>query len=250
MSQYLPPLPRKPITRVSEIYVDESSHTKHRYLVLGGLIATPDRARNLEAAFARARLPELPAGELKWTKVSATKLPAYERVIREFFAASKSPDGPHFHALVVDTTRINDRRFNQGSRELGFNKEVYQLLIKMRRLYQDTLFHVYPDYRSTSTSVEELREILNRGSRAIGKEWDWPYRRVHWRESRDTPCIQVVDLLIGALAFNLNGHHLAADASHAKCSLSDLVVQLSPTLDVTRDTAVRGSFTIWHRQLR
>jgi hypothetical protein len=125
MSQYLPPLPRKPITRVSEIYVDESSHTKHRYLVLGGLIATPDRARNLEAAFARARLPELPAGELKWTKVSATKLPAYERVIREFFAASKSPDGPHFHALVVDTTRINDRRFNQGSRELGFNKEVH-----------------------------------------------------------------------------------------------------------------------------
>lgn len=151
---------------------------------------------------AGARVPELPAGELKWTKVSNTKLSAYQRVVDAFFKENAS-DGPHFHALVVDMKMIDDKRFNGGSRETGFNKEVYQLLIKMGRLYGDTLFHVYPDFRATANGTQELRSILNLGLHKKGDKRDWPYRRVHWRQSDQTPCIQMVDILIGAIAYRL-----------------------------------------------
>lgn len=202
------------------------------------------------AAIASARLPHLPAGEMKWTKVSNSKLPAYLRVVDAFFDVPKRSSGPHFHSLVVDMHRVNDRRFNDGSRDLGFNKEVYQLLMKQRRLYPKSIFHVYPDYRSTPNSPEELRLVLNRGARKSGDNRDWPFRRIHWRQSEDEPCIQLVDILIGALGFQLNGHINAADASPAKRELSLHITERAGIRDIMRDTARAGTFTMWHRQLQ
>lgn len=248
---HLPPPPTRTITKISEVYLDESSQTKHRFLVLGCLVTTPEQIARFEEEVWAARQPELPAGEMKWTKVSTGKFEAYRKVANAFFRASQRDGGPHFHALVVDTKKINDRAFNEGSREIGFNKEVYQLLIKMGRLYRDTLFHVYPDRRATGNNPDELRLILNRGLKAKSNDSrDWPYRRVHWRNSEDSISIQVVDVLIGALAFQLNGHHLAPDASPAKSALAKHIIAMSPITDVMRSTAISGRFTLWHRQLR
>jgi len=30
-----------------------------------------------------------------------------------------------FHSLVVDTSKLRDDLYNEGSRETGFNKEIY-----------------------------------------------------------------------------------------------------------------------------
>lgn len=239
-----------PDLRVTHVYVDETSQTKHRFLVLGCMIAWPEECVDIAQNIAVARLPELPAGELKWTKVSRRMLPAYKRVVDAYFKLSTPIYGPHFHSLVVDTSKLKDGVYNDGSRELGFNKEVYQLLMKLRRLYPNTLYHVYPDHRSTPTTPEELRLVLNRGAKKLGDARDWPFRRVHWRKSDEEICIQVVDLMIGAIAFRLNGHHLAKDASPAKIELSQHILQRAHIVDVTRDTTTRGHFTIWHRQLR
>ncbi len=42
---------------IAEVYIDESSHTNHRYLVLGGIIAGIKDARIASDAIADARLP-------------------------------------------------------------------------------------------------------------------------------------------------------------------------------------------------
>jgi hypothetical protein len=245
-------MPRQPPddAEISNIYIDETSQTKHRYLVLGGMIMPKVGCGEFEEAFRHARLPELPHGEMKWTKVSRSKLPAYQRVVDLFFDRASVETHPHFHSLVVDTLKIDDATYNEGDREAGFNKEVYQLLLKIRRLYREPLFHVYPDYRSTPSSTEELRLIVNRGSAKKGDLRDWPFRRIHFRDSKDEAFLQIVDILIGALAFPLNGHDKAINASQAKCALSDHVIRRAPILDVFRDTTVRGWFTIWHRRLR
>lgn len=78
-------------------------------------------------------MPQLPHGEMKWGKVSNSKINAYGRTVKAFF------DDPafrpfHFHSLVVDTHKVNHNKHNQGSREIGFNKEVYQLASKFARL--------------------------------------------------------------------------------------------------------------------
>ena len=124
----------------AEIYIDKSSHTAHHYLVLGGIIAEINDARIAEEAITKARLPELPAGIMRWTKVSRAKLAAYMRAIDAFFDM-QSRMTLDFHSLVVDTTKQKHGRYNKGSRDIGFNKEVYQLAMKFGRL-DNALLHV------------------------------------------------------------------------------------------------------------
>ena len=235
---------------ISEVYIDETSQTKHRYLVLGGIIIHAPRLEEAEAALAKARFPELPAMELGWTKVSNSKLAAYRRFVDVFFDNPAHVGPFEFHSLVVDTHKLKDKTFNEGSREIGFNKEIYQLCMKFGRVYKSTLFHVYLDSRSTKSSTEELRLILNRGIRARGDQRDWPFRRVHFRDSKQGQMLQLVDLLIGAMAFRLNRHDQQPDASPAKLELSRHILNRAHVRDVMQDTNPRGKVTIWHRTLR
>jgi hypothetical protein len=77
-------VPAKP-DEILEIYVDESSQTKHRYLVLGAVVVEHLRCAELCRLIVDARLPDLPAKEAKWQKVSRTKLVAYKRIVDVFF---------------------------------------------------------------------------------------------------------------------------------------------------------------------
>jgi hypothetical protein len=234
----------------SDIYIDETSQTKHRFLLLGGLIVPTSQADDFVQKVIAARLPELPSGEMGWTKVSRTKLPAYKRVVDAFFQNGADCHHLDFHCLAVDTHKQNHHAFNSGSGEIGFNKEVYQLAMKFGRLYKGRLFHCYPDNRTTSSSTEELRLILNLGMRKKGDPRDWPFRRLHFRESNESQALQVVDVLLGAVAYQLNEHHLVPGASPAKCELSEYVLKKAGITDVKKDTSVGGRFTLWHRQLK
>lgn len=175
---------------------------------------------------------------------------AYKRVIDVFFDNDQRIPQLDFHSLHVDTTRIDHRRFNSGSREIGFNKEIYQLLTKCSRLYRSSYFHCYPDKRTTSSSTEELRLILNRGARKSSDGRDWPFRRLAFRDSAKSLSLQMVDVLLGAIAFKLNGHYDAVGASPAKRELSDYILSRGRVRDPVAGTGRTGKFTIWARQLK
>jgi hypothetical protein len=232
---------------VVEIYADESSQTKHRYLVLGGIAVRLTESAKLRDLISSARLPDLPAKEAKWTKVSLAKLAAYKRIVDVLF---DNPDLVHFHSLFVDTTQLDDRLFNDGSRDIGFNKEIYQLALKFARLYGTSLFHLYPDYRETTQTPEELRLILNRGLLKKQDKRDWPFRRCQFRDSKTTLSLQLVDVIIGGLAYKLNGHGELPNASPAKIELSDYILKRAKISDLFKGTDRAGEFTIWPRKLR
>jgi len=238
--------PRNP--PLADVYIDESSQTGHRYLVLGGIIVpTADLAVACDPITA-ARLPELPRSTLKWGRVSTRKLDAYRRCVDAFFNLQGNMT-LDYHALVVDTTQLNHALYNQGSREIGFNKEIYQLAMKFGRLY-GALFHIYPDRRETDQDPADLRLMLNRGIKAKGDTRDWPYRRVQFREPEDCVLLQMTDVLTGAIAYRHNRHHEEPDASPAKIALSAHIMERAGIVDVFSDTATAGRFTLWHRQLR
>jgi hypothetical protein len=195
----------------------------------------------------KSRLPELPEKEAKWTKVSRAKLAAYKRIVDTLF---DNPKLVNFHSLIVDTTYVDHRRWNDGSREIGFNKEIYQLARKFARMYKKPVFHLYPDQRETSQNPEDLRLVLNRGRKKDGDKRDWPFRRCQFRNSETTLRLQLVDVVIGALAFELNGHGKAADASPAKIELSAYVLKRAGIVDARKDTARVATFTMWHRRLK
>ena len=233
---------------VCDVFIDESSQTNHRYLVLGGIIAPTDDVFDLTQQILDIRLPELPQGEMKWGKVSKGKLSAYKRVV-DYFFSDVLRAGVHFHSLVVDTTKLDHARFNSGSREIGFNKEVFQLAQKFTRLYPCRL-NIYPDQRETTQKPDDLRLMLNRYINQRIPQRDWPFRRVQFRDSKKTPLLQLADTLSGAIAFRLNGHDLKPDASPAKLELSEHILRRGNVRNIFQDTSISGRFTIWHRKLR
>ncbi len=236
---------------IYQIYLDESSQTKHRYLTIGCLVVDRYLVPLLEEAVLHAKALDMPNGEMKWTKVSATMLHAYKLVADQFFDLETFGRTLDFHTLVMDTSKRNDHAFNDGSRELGFNKEVYQLLRKCAVLYPDAHFHVTADYRETPYSLEELRKILNNGAPRdhAGGRRD-PFRRVQFGDSKKVIGIQLVDLMLGATSYQINGHHCRVDASPARVHLSSYVLERAKIRDPLADTLRAGKFTIWHRKLQ
>lgn len=232
------------------LFVDESSQTAHRYLSLGCLAIEESWLKGFEFSVSHAKHLELRTGELKWSKISAAKLHAYKLVIDRFFDYGVAPAPIQFHALVIDTSKIRDDLYNRGDREIGFNKEVYQLLMKCARLYPNALFKVYADHRETAFSMDELRAILNAGMKKKGDARPSPFRMVQFCDSKKFLPLQMTDLLLGAVTFQINGHHRRSDASRHKCHLSDYILSRSGIADPMRDTGYGGKVTIWHRRLR
>lgn len=218
-------------------------------MVMGGLIIHHASVAAANARVGELRLPQLPNGEMKWGNVSNGKFAPYERVVDAFFN-DPAFRGVDFHSTVVDTWGQDHLAFSEGDREVTFNKELYQLATKFARLYPERLFHLYPDDRETSQLPARLREILNWGRRKMGDRRDFPYRRCHFRKSHETPLLQVVDILLGGIAYRINGHHEAHGASPAKVALSAMILDRAGIQNPMLDTAIAGKFTVWHRQLQ
>lgn len=236
-------------SRTNDVFIDESSQTQNRYLVIGSIVLPLAETAGANETMLACRPPELNEfGELKWIKVSTAKFPAYRRVIEAFF---RNPmlRPLEFHAVIIDTSRLNHRKFNQGDREIGFSKEIFQLCRKIGRLYPGT-FHVYLDRRETTETPEKVRLILNRSAKRDGDKRDWPFRRMQFRNSKAVPLLQLADIFCGAIAYALNGHALVPGASPAKSALSAYVLESAGITDVFADTARRGKFTLWHRRLK
>jgi hypothetical protein len=236
----------------SDIYIDESSQNALHYLLIGGIIVSRRHSPAFEAAVIEARGTDLPVEsggekrEAKWQKASKAKLAAYKRVVDTFFVFANSMPltNAHlnFHCTVVDLTRRKGRLGH-----VGFDKELYQLGLKYGREYRGRLFDVRLDERTTPQSVEELKNIFNFGLRKNYGREDWPFRKMRFVKSHDEPIVQVTDILLGALAYRLNGHHLAPDAAPHKIELSDYVLKKARIADPFRDTRHSGRFTVWHR---
>jgi hypothetical protein len=125
------------------------------------------------------------------------------------------------------------------------------LVVKCGRLYPQSIFHVFPDRRSTIHPTEELRTIINHGMhKKFGRSRDWPVRKLHFADWEQRPILQLADLFAGAIAYRCNGHDQQEGASPARIQLASLILELASIRSPVHDTALRGKFTIWHRILR
>ncbi|NJO34567.1 MAG: DUF3800 domain-containing protein [Rhodospirillales bacterium] len=243
------------------VYIDESSQTKHRFLVIGGLVVPLSHADAFEAFIIAARDATIPITKpdgtprvIKWEKANAYNLVSYKKVVDAFFAFPMKHKLPlHKHVdvncVVVDTSKKDLRASGDGDVDIGFNKEVYFLCVPMiGKRFPKELFHVYPDRRNTKHPLSEAREIMNLGAKKHGDKRDWPYRRLQFRDPESCQALQVVDILIGALAYKLNGHYHKPEAKKAKKELCDYVLGRAKIIDPSKPTPYhRRRIAVMHR---
>lgn len=237
-----------PFPRVFVVYTDESSQTQRQYMVLGGALIREESVGALDKLFVQVRERHNIWGEFKWSKCSRKKLDAYKDFVGLLITGAKQ-NKLHFHSLIVDTYKINNHLYNQGDRDLGFSKFIYQLLIKFGRLYSGAgHLNVRMDNRTTSQDLEELRTILNNGIRKRWQVSTRPYRSLALVDSHEHNIIQAVDLVIGAIAHFKNAQ---VGGSEHKAALAEHVLNLCGLPNLSDDSPWgERKFSIWNFRFR
>lgn len=154
----------------------------------------------------------------------------------------------HYYALVVDTSKVDHKKYNEGDAELGFSKFLFTLLFKFARVYRaDYNFYVFLDERTTKHTPELLRKILNaRARRQKIRDFD-PYRTVEFVKSEQSRLIQMTDVITGAIASATNMHYLAPEAAPHKTKMMHHVTKCVGVRNLAIPTPVAGKgFDIWH----
>lgn len=231
-------MPRKPwvprpeeADRFYEVYIDESSQTQFRYMVMGGLCVPLSHSAAFEADVIAHR-EEIPIARpdgtprvMKWEKANKYNLVTYTRVVDAYFSFPKRFNLPlgkplQTHCVAVDTSRKTLKSTGEGDVDIGFAKELYFLCVPILGFrFPNALYHLYPDRRDTTQPLQVAQKIMNAGARKHGDTRVWPYRRLRYEDPEVKQALQVVDILIGAIAYRLNGHSEKPEASRAKKEL-------------------------------
>jgi Protein of unknown function (DUF3800) len=225
-------------SRYISFYCDESSQNAHRFVVLGVMVIMSESITNFRADLAAVRRNyENLKGEMAWTKINSYKTGAYWEWL-EIFEAYAKTGAVRMTALTLDTHQPANRGWGREA-DLGFNKLLYQLLLHRvgkRHASANRSLHGFLDSRTTRHLPEDLRRMLNGGLRNMSMTSN-PFRSIVFRDSKTSDLIQLVDVLIGGLAFRLNEHDIAFDARPDKIRLSIEIHNVQKRL--------KGQFDIW-----
>lgn len=146
---------------------------------------------------------------------------------------------------------MNHRLYNEGDKEIGFNKMLFQLLYKLVREYRSRpRFYAFLDERTTKHTPDRLRTMLNAKAARDLKIVHNPYRVCRFRKSHDVRLIQLADVLTGAIGYKVNGQETRADAARCKLDLLDHITSAAGVSSLAKPTQwPANGFDIWHIDL-
>ena len=187
------------MTTEYNVYCDESCHLENdgqKAMVLGAVWCPKDK--RLEIA-ERIREIKQKHGlerdfEIKWTKVSPSKLAFYQDIVDYFF----DDDDLHFRGLVVPDKNVLDHDKHRQDHDEWYYKMYFTML---KTIFDpDSRYYVYIDIKDTlgHEKVEKLQNILCTNAYDFSRKMIADVKRVH---SHEVEHLQIADLLIGALSY-------------------------------------------------
>lgn len=187
------------MSEIVNVYCDESCHLEHDHqkaMVLGAVWCKDDL---VSAATKRIREIKEKHGfnqhfEIKWTKVSKSKLQFYLDIVDYFF----DDDDLHFRALIIpDKSKLNHTFFNHTHEDF-----YYKMYFDMLKIIIDPKVHyrIYIDIKDTRgrNKIRKLHEVLCNAHYDFSREI---IERLQLVRSHEIELLQLTDLLIGALSY-------------------------------------------------
>lgn len=204
------------------IYCDESCHLQNGrdndfIMVIGGITCpnelkkqTSDRIRAIKAQYGVYR-----DTEIKWNKVSPSKLEYYKALVNFFFDYSSLS----FRAIIINKRELNLQSFNLTHDD--FYYRAYFLMLS-RIFTPGSEYAIYIDIKDTrsQSKVEKLHDVLCNSQFDFNRQM---IHRVQQIRSHEVEIMGLTDLLIGALSYSNRGLNTNA----AKLALIDLIRQRS-----------------------
>lgn len=237
------------------IYCDESCHLqndKEPVMVIGAVYCPIEKKEeiferlysfkikhNLIPKNKKNDKDNRPYYELKWNKVSKSKIEYYKDVINYFF----DDDDLQFRVLVVSNkTDIDYEKFNH-THDTFYYKMYFGMLKAI--LNPENSHHIYIDIKDTKSKekVHKLEQVLRNDKYDYSKEI---IKKVQQVRSHEVEILQLTDLLVGATAYVNRG--LAN--SKAKNELINLIKHRSK-YSLTKSTLLKErkfNVFIWEPQ--
>lgn len=224
------------------VYCDESGIHGAKYIGLGSLWMPHQRRGDFTGLVNQLRQKHSFYGELKWSRLSSKSEAFAAALVTEFFKRNWLM----FHALVIRRGYV-DLTYHDASRDLALRKHFAMFLSSKIAYFADgerKAFHVIVDPLPSSykKADEAAHVIIGRTlKRDVGE--NVIIRSLTTRDSRDTPGIQLADLLLGATLCDWQGE---ATAQSKRCIARTVAMHLGWP-DTHADTYVSESkFNIWH----
>lgn len=198
------------------IYCDESCHLEHDcipILALGAIWCTDAEHTRFGHEIAKIKEKHNAKGELKWTKVSKSRVNFYLELANWFF----SEPTLRFRALIVlNKNKLDHKSFNKDSHNNFYYKMYFSLLNKL--LSPENKYNIYIDIKDTQSRLmnQKLKEVLCNNVYDFTGEMIGKIQNIHSHESHLT---QLTDFFLGALTYK--HRHLSTNV--AKTAIIKLI---------------------------
>jgi len=218
-----------------EVYCDEAfpdlftsrsqNIAQANYLMIGSLWLPHTLRVELKSQISELRKKHNAWGEIKWSKVSPSKLHFYLDLVNLFFAHG---DNLRFRCVMVEHEFVDFKRHN-GDYELGFYKFYYQLLHHWINDYNEYQFFCDLKSNKDPQRFQTLKKVLSKANLMAD------VKAVQALPSREVVLIQLCDLLLGAVSARLN--KTLKDGSAKSHLVSEVEERLGGILEPTYRTA-------------
>lgn len=181
------------------IYCDESCHLEHdssNAMVIGAISCDKDIASEINKRIKSIKQKHhvYKYAEIKWVKVSKSKIEMYKELIDLFFEY----DNLLFKAVVAS----DKDKLVFGNDLPAYNDLYYRIyyLVLKEMLEVGFCYDIYIDIKDTrgSTKIESLKDVLNG---TLYKFYDTTVNKIQLVRSDQIELMGLVDLLIGAVSY-------------------------------------------------
>lgn len=196
------------MNRTYNFYCDESTHLpndRQPYMVLGYISVPYPQIKQVKKDIRAIVTKHNFRGELKWTNVHETTLAMYQELVDYFFTISDL----NFRAIIVNKSQIRDKDNGQSYEDFYF-KMYYQLI--HHQLDFSFTYNLFLDIKDTCShkKLAKLKDILSNTT---------PIRTCQFVRSHEVVLLQLTDVLMGAVNYNLrvkNGHLAGRNTAKSK----------------------------------
>lgn len=181
------------------IYCDESCHLQKDLsdiMVLGSVYCDSNNKNKINNDIRDIKIKHGLSSwfEIKWTKISSTKIDFYKEIVDYFFE-----NEIYFRAVIAKNKKnLNHELYNNGSYDLWYYKMYYILLDAI--INPNDEYRIFIDIKDTKGGprIDKLHEVLCNNIYDFKKEVIKDIKQINSKESE---ILQVADLFIGSLSY-------------------------------------------------
>lgn len=194
------------------IYCDESCHLpkdNSDTMVLGAITCLKEDKQKIFEDIRNIKKKHNVStwNEIKWTKVSLSKIDMYKELIDYFF----ENDTLSFRGLIAkNKSKLDHNKYNDGDYNQWYYKMYFTLLNPIIEF--DSFYNIFIDIKDTNGGprVRKLREVLCNN---IDDSKQEVIRGIYQINSRESEILQLTDLIIGCLSYVHRGLYIKESSS-------------------------------------